>query len=130
QVQRNLARFRAEWEAAHPGQEPGPVVRGRLEAMAWDHQRPAKKPATLKDEAAWRTELTEAGYTPDPPRVRRNAPVALDDLSVQQVASRALDRCAAAASTWTVHTVQEHVTRIITEASVRATPDALRDMVV
>ena len=34
QVQRNLARFRAEWEAAHPGQEPGPVVRSRLEAMA------------------------------------------------------------------------------------------------
>ncbi|MFV0374853.1 MobF family relaxase [Microbacterium sp.] len=129
QVQRNLDRFRAEWEAAHPGQEPGPVVRGRLEAMAWDHERPAKKPTTLKDEAAWRTELDAAGYTPDPPRVRRSAPVALDDLSVQQVASRALDRCAAVASTWTVHTVQEHVTRIITESGVRATPDALRDMV-
>lgn len=129
QVQRNLARFRAEWEAAHPGQEPGPVVRGRLEAMAWDHDRPAKKPTTLSDEAAWRVELAEAGYTPNPPRVRRNAPVALDDLSVQQVASRALDRCAAGASAWTVHTVQEHVTRIITEAGVRATPEALRDIV-
>lgn len=129
QVQRNLARFRAEWEAAHPGQEPGPVVRGRLEAMAWDHERPAKKPATLKDEAAWRSELDAAGYTPDPPRVRRGAPMSLDELRVQQVASRALDRCAAAASTWTRHTVQEHVTRIITEAGVRATPEALRDIV-
>jgi len=129
QVQRNLARFRAEWEAARPGQEPGPVVRGRLEAMAWDHERPAKKPATLKDEAAWRSELDAAGYTPDPPRLRRDAPVSLDELRVPQVASRALDRCAAAASTWTRHTVQEHVTRIITEAGVRATPEALRDMV-
>ncbi len=129
QVQRNLARFEKDWRAAHPGEEPGPVVRGRLEAMAWDHQRPAKKPATLKDEAAWRIELEQAGYTPDPPRVRRRAPMALDDLSVQQVASRALDRCAAGASTWTRHTVQEHVTRIITEAGVRATPEALRDMV-
>jgi len=129
QVQRNLARFRAEWEAAHPGQEPGPVVRGRLEAMAWDHERPAKKPATLMDEAAWRIELDAAGYTPDPPRVRRSAPAALDDLSVQQIASRALDRCAAATSTWTVHDVQEHVTRIITETGVRATPEALRDLV-
>lgn len=129
QVQRNLDRFRAEWEAQHPGQEPGPVVRGRLEAMAWDHERPAKKPATLKDEAAWRTELDAAGYTPDPARVRRSAPVALDDLSMQQVASRALDRCAAAASTWTVHDVQDHVTRIITEAGARATPEALRDLV-
>ncbi|WP_447588421.1 MobF family relaxase [Microbacterium lacticum] len=128
-VQRNLDRFRAEWEAAHPSEEPGPVVRGRLEAMAWDHERPAKKPATLKDEAAWRIELDAAGYMPDLPRVRRRAPVALDDLSVQQVASRALDRCAAAASTWTVHAVQEHVTRIITEAGVRATPEALRDIV-
>src|SRR5690606_34244015 len=101
----------------------------RLEAMAWDHERPAKKPATLKDEAAWRSELDAAGYTPDPPRVRRDAPVSLDELRVQQVASRALDRCAAAVSTWTRHTVQEHVTRIITEAGVRATPEALRDMV-
>jgi len=129
QVQRNLARFEKDWRAAHPGEEPGPVVRGRLEAMAWDHQRPAKKPVTLKDEAAWRIELEQAGYTPDPPRVHRRAPMALDDLSAQQVASRALDRCAAGASTWTRHTIQEHVTHIITEAGVRATPEALRDMV-
>src|SRR5690606_35889343 len=104
-------------------EEPGPLVRGRLEAMAWDHERPAKKPATLGDEAAWRAELEQAGYRPDPPRVRRRAAVSLDDLSVQQVASRALDRCAAAASTWTVHDLQEHVARIITEAGVRATPE-------
>jgi len=55
--------------------------------------------------------------------------VSLDELSVQQVASRALDRCAAGASTWTVHDVQEHVTRIITEAGVRAEPDELRDLI-
>ena len=129
QVQRNLARFEKGWRAAHPGEEPGPVVRGRLEAMAWDHERPSKKPATLADEAAWRVELEQVGYRPDPPRVRRRAAVSLDDLSVQQVASRALDRCAAGASTWTRHTVQEHVTRVITETGVRATPEALRDMV-
>ena len=51
QVQRNLARFEKDWRAAHPGEEPGPVVRGRLEAMAWDHERPSKKPTTLADEA-------------------------------------------------------------------------------
>lgn len=129
QVRRNLARFEKDWRAAHPGQEPGPVVRGRLEAMAWDHERPSKKPTTLSDEAAWRVELEQAGYRPDPPRVSRRAAVSLDELSVQQVASRALDRCAAGASTWTRHTIQEHVTRIITEAGVRATPEALRDMV-
>ena len=53
----------------------------------------------------------------------------IDDLSVQQLANRALDRCAADASTWTVHDIQEHVTRIITEVGVRAEPAALHDMV-
>ncbi|WP_448073585.1 AAA family ATPase [Georgenia yuyongxinii] len=55
--------------------------------------------------------------------------MASDDLSVQQLANRALDRCATAASTWTVHTVQEHVTRLITEAGVRATPQALVNLI-
>lgn len=30
QVERNLKRLEAEWESAHPGEEPGPVVRARL----------------------------------------------------------------------------------------------------
>ncbi|MFZ4896485.1 ATP-dependent DNA helicase [Plantibacter sp. Mn2098] len=55
--------------------------------------------------------------------------LSVDDLSVQEVASRALDRSAASASAWTRHTVQEHVTRITTEAGVRATPDELREFV-
>ena len=129
QVARNLARFRAEWDAAHPGQEPGPVVTARLQKKAWDHERPNKKPAVLGSEAGWLRELTEAGYTPDLARATVQPARALDELRVQRVASRALDRCAAAASTWTVHDVQEHVTRIITEAGVRATPEALRDLV-
>lgn len=129
QVARNLAKFEAEWRAARPGREPSPVAMSRLIAMAWDHERPAKKPTVLGHEAAWRAELDAAGYRPDPLRVRRNAPGVLDDLSVQQVASRALDRCAVAASTWTVHDVQEYVTRIITETGVRATPEGLRDLV-
>lgn len=129
QVARNLVKFEADWRAAHPGQEPGPVVMSRLTEMAWDHERPHKKPAILGHETAWRAELDAAGYRPNPARVPVRAAASLDDLRVQHVASRALDRCAAAASTWTVHDVQEHVTRIITEAGVRANPDALRDLV-
>lgn len=129
QVARNLAKFEAEWRAAHPGQEPGPVAMSRLIAMAWDHERPHKKPAVLGHEAAWRAELDAAGYRPDPARVPVRAAVSLGELRVQQVASRALDRCAAGASTWAVHDVQEQVTRIITEAGVRATPEELRDLV-
>ncbi|GAA1557652.1 MobF family relaxase [Brevibacterium picturae] len=129
QVTCNLDRFTAEWEATHPGQEPGPVVRARLHAKAWDHERPSKKPTTLGSEAGWLRELEDAGYTPDRPRAAVQLARTLDELQVQRVASRALDRCAAAASAWTVHDVQEHVTRIVTEAGVRATPEALREFV-
>ena len=129
QVGRNLARFEAEWEARNPGQEPGPAVTARLTAMAWDHERPQKKPSNLHDEAGWREELDAIGYTQKLPRVPSRQPLSLDELRVQRVASRALDRCAAAASTWTRHSVQEQVTRIITEAGVRAQPVALRDLV-
>ena len=129
QVARNLEKFTAEWEATHPGQEAGPVVRARLQAKAWDHERPNKKPSTLGSEAGWLRELQEAGYTPELPRATVQPARTLDELPVQQVASRALDRTAAAASAWTVHDVQEQVARIVTEAGVRATPDELREFI-
>ena len=129
QVTRNLAVFEAQWQAAHRGQEPGPVVSARLQAKAWDHERPNKKPSHLGSEAAWRRELKDAGYRPNPPRAPARPAVSLDELSVQQVASRALDQCAAGASTWTVHDVQEHVTRIITETGVRTEHNGLLDLI-
>ncbi|WP_422934534.1 MobF family relaxase [Sinomonas sp. P47F7] len=130
QVERNLARLTAEWEAVHPGKTPGPVVTARLQAKAWAHERPAKKPTSLAEEAAWVAELRQAGY--DPATLTRPAPpgvVALDDLSIEAIASRALDRCAARASAWTVHTVTEHITELVTECGVRATGEELREFV-
>ncbi|RGE17903.1 TrwC relaxase [Leucobacter sp. wl10] len=130
QVGRNLDRLEAEWRATHPGETMGPVVTSRLIAKAWAYERPAKKPTTLREEQAWLTELVEAGY--DPASLQRPAtpvPVSLDDLSVQEVASRALDRCAAGASVWTTHTVTEHATTIMTEYGVRANGDEIRDFV-
>ena len=130
QVRRNLDRLEAKWHEAHPGESIGPVVASRLRAEAWAYERPAKKPTTLGDEAAWVTELRAAGYDPD--TLQRPTPIALvslDDLSVQVVASRTLDRCAAAASAWTAHTVTEHATRITTEYGVRATPAEIRDFI-
>ncbi|MGO2932107.1 MobF family relaxase [Microbacterium sp.] len=129
QVERNLATFEAEWVAAHPGEEPGPVVRARLKAKAWEHERPRKKPTVLGSEAGWRAELEDAGYSPDAPRAHRPALVALDELRIEEVASRALDRAAAGASAWTAHTLREHVTRITTEHGVQATPEELREFV-
>jgi conjugative relaxase-like TrwC/TraI family protein len=130
QIRRNMGRLEAEWEAAHPGEELGPVMTARLQGIAWTHQRPGKKPADLKNAAWWVQELRNAGYDPSAPErstVRHG--VQLDDLAVQEVASRALDRCAAASSAWTRHSVQEHVTRIITEHGVHATPVELREFI-
>ena len=129
QVARNLAHLEKDWRAEHPRQEPGPAVISRLTAMEWDHERPHKKPTQLGSEDAWRLELEASGYRPDLERVLTQRAVTLDELSVQDVASRALDRCAAAASTWTVHDIQEHVSHLVTEASVRADPTSLREFV-
>ncbi|UIP59535.1 MobF family relaxase [Agromyces marinus] len=129
QVAGNLARFEQEWRSSHPGQEPGPAAMTRLTAMAWDHERPHKRPTKLGCESTWRSELEDAGYRPDLERAPAHPPVTLDELRVQDVASRALDRCAAAASAWTVHDVQDQVTRIITEAGVRAEPRPLRELI-
>lgn len=129
QVARNLAIFEERWMAAHPGQEPGPAVSARLQAQAWDHERPNKRPSHLGSETGWRRELEDAGYRQDPPRAAIPAPAALDDLSVQRLAARALDRCAARGSTWTVHDIQEHVTRLVTEAGVRADRGELRAVI-
>ena len=130
QINRNLDRLEAEWEAEHPGEEIGPVLSARLQGFAWAHQRPGKKPSDLKNEQWWQQELTEAGYEPTsltPQTVQ--PPMELDELSVQEIASRALDRCAAGYSAWTPHQVQEQVTRITTETGVQAAPAELREFI-
>ena len=132
QVEKNLAELEAAWEEAHPGQEPGPVVHARMIAAAWAKDRPQKRPGTLAHEDGWRAELADAGYDPAKLLQRQlpaHTPLGVDDLEIQTIASRALDRCAAATSTWTRHAVQEQVTRIVTEYGVRATPIELRELV-
>ena len=130
QVNRHLDQLEEAWKADHPGETMGPVISARLRAKAWAYERPAKKPTTLCEEAAWRDELREAGYGPE--RLTKRvvqSPVASAELSVQAIASRALDRCAANASAWNRHDVQNHVTHIITEAGLRATPAEVRELV-
>ena len=112
QVARNLAKLEAQRQAAHPGQEPGPVLSAQLQAEAWDHGRPDKKPSQLGHEAARPLGLNDADYRLNPQRVPVQPAASLDELSVQQIASRALDRCAAGASTRTVHDIAEHVTHL------------------
>ncbi len=132
QVEKNLAELEAVWEEMHPGQEPGPVVHARMIAAAWAKDRPQKRPTGLAHEEGWQDELARAGYNPTMFLQRQfptHAPLGVDELQIQTIASRALDRCAAAASTWTCHTVQEQVTRIVTEYGARANPADLRELV-
>jgi hypothetical protein len=132
QVETNLVELETAWEEAHPGQEPGPVVHARMIATAWAKDRPQKRPGALAHEDGWRTELADAGYNPAMLLQRQlpaHIPLGADDLEIQTIASRALDRCAAGTSTWTRHAVQEQVTRIATEYGVRATPVELRELV-
>ena len=128
QVRQNLERLEAEWEAAHPGESIGPVGRHPADGGGVGASSgPRRSPPRSREEAAWVTELARPDTTPT--TLHRPAPRAPCSGSmtcrVQEVASRALDRCAAAASAWTAHTVQEHATRIITEYGVRATPDGV-----
>jgi hypothetical protein len=131
-VEKNLAELEAAWEEMHPGQELGPVVHARMITAAWAKDRPQKRPAALAHEDAWRDEIARAGYDPTKFLQRQfpsHAPLGVDDLEIQAIASRALDRCAAAASTWTRHTLREQVARIVTNYGVRATPTDLRELV-
>lgn len=101
-------------------------------AAAWARDCPQKRPTTLAHEEGWRRELADAGYDPvhlRQPRIPTHALISTDDLQIQTLASRALDRCSAQASTWTRHTVAEQVTRLVTEYGVRAAPAELRILV-
>jgi hypothetical protein len=132
QVEKNLVELEAAWEEAHPGREPGPVGHARMVAVAWAKDRPQKRPGTLAHEDGWRAELADAGYDPAKFLQRQfpaHTPLGVQDLEIQTIASRALDRCAAATSTWTRHAMQEQVTRIVTEHGVRATPIELREVI-
>ena len=64
QIGRNIDRYEAEWRAANPGQEPGPLVRRSWDRRAWKDARPDKIIPT--DGAAmldgWRQQLHELGY--------------------------------------------------------------------
>ena len=128
QVEANLTRLTAEWEAGHPGETMSRTTSGRLHAGAWAEGRPSKKPATLSDEAGWLAELRAAGYdeTALPRRAERPRVYSLGEVDARWIANRALDRCAADASAWTPHTIREQVATLVTEVGVRATPDELR----
>ncbi len=64
QIGRNIDKYEAQWRAANPGQEPGPVVRRSWDRRAWKDARPDKIIPTdgAAMVAAWRQQLHDLGY--------------------------------------------------------------------
>ena len=130
QIAENLEQLRAKWQQDHPDETIGPTLAARLQAVAWAQGRPAKKPVRGVEESAWAAELHAAGYDEAVlTRAHRPPVVTLEDLSIETVATRALDRCAARTSAWSVHALTESVTRLTTEYGVRADRDELRSFI-
>jgi hypothetical protein len=69
QIGRNIDRYEADWRAANPGSEPGPVLRQRWHTRAWAQARPDKVAPTdgAELDARWVEELTSLGFTPPQP---------------------------------------------------------------
>jgi hypothetical protein len=75
QIGRNIDRYEAEWRAANPGQEPGPVVRRSWDRRAWKDARPDKLAPRDGAEmvAHWNQQLRDLGYH-DPSRNQSRQP--------------------------------------------------------
>ena len=130
QVVQNLEHLESKWQQDRPGETIGPALAARLQAVAWAQGRPAKKPVRGIEESAWAAELHAAGYDEAAlTRAQQPPVVMLDDLSIEAIAARALDRCAASASAWTVHALTESVTQLTTEHGVRADREELRSFI-
>lgn len=130
QVVQNLEHLEAKWQQDRPGETIGPALAARLQAVAWAQGRPAKKPVRGIEESAWAAELHAAGYDEAAlTRAQQPPVVMLDDLSIETIAARALDRCAARASAWSVHALTESVTQLTTEHGVRADREELRSFI-
>ena len=127
QIGRNIDRYETDWQAAHPGQTPGPALRRSWDARAWADARPDKiRPAPGTDlTERWRTELTVLGYVehdrPAPPDAST-----IGSLNRDRAVDEVLVRLAARRSGWNAADVRGEVEQliarhqIVTDAAVRS----------
>src|SRR4051812_9243298 len=126
QIGRNLDRYERDWMAAHPGEQPGPVLRRAWDARAWAERRPDKVfPRSAPDLVAWwRAVLVSLGYR-DPAHPVSLAPTPIGGLDPEAAVDTVLTRLAAARSAWNAADVRGEVERfiaaggIVAEAAVR-----------
>jgi hypothetical protein len=119
QIGRHLDRYEAEWHAANPDSEPGPVMRRAWDRRAWADARPDK--IVPQDGAEltsrWVDELHALGYRHDRgPAVVEAMPVGrVDrDATVREV----LARLASRRSGWNAADIRGEVEQLIARANV------------
>jgi hypothetical protein len=126
QIARNVDRYEREWTAAHPGEQPGPMLRRAWDARAWTDGRPDKvtpRPGRTLHER-WRTELDNLDYR-DPQHPVDLSPTPIGTLHREEAVERVLIRLAATRSAWNAADVRGEAERLIaavgvvTEAAVR-----------
>ena len=125
QIHRNIDRYEAEWRREHPGQEPGPRLRGVWDRRAWADARPDKVVPTDGAEmvARWNGELRALGYR-DP-----TAPAVLDATQVGWIdrdgaADWVISQLGAKRSAWNAADIRGKVEVLLAQTNLVATPAA------
>jgi exodeoxyribonuclease V alpha subunit len=126
QIARHIDRYEADWRAAVPGQEPGPMLRRSWDARAWADARPDK--IVPRDGAEltqrWVAELHTLGYQDRLATARVDA-LRVGELDRDRAVCEVLARLAARRSGWNAADIRGEVEQLIarrtvvTEAAVR-----------
>jgi thymidine kinase len=126
QIERNLKRYEAAWDKAHPGLEAGPKLRQRWDHQAWNDARPGKIVPRNGAEinAAWNAELRELGYR-DPAGPVLQIVTRPSELDRDRAVATVLARLGKRRSAWNAADVRGEVEQLIaregvvTDAAVR-----------
>lgn len=111
--------YEAQWRAAHPDREPGPVLRRAWDARAWAEHRPGKAHLEPGEVAhtRWLDELDSLGYQPP----TRPAPIVhhpVGHLDRDAAAVEVLARLTATRSAWNHHDIRGEAELLLARAGV------------
>ncbi len=123
QIATLLDRYEAQWQADHPGVEPGPGLRRAWDARAWAEDRPDKIVPRSGEELRqrWLGELAELGYRDRDKPVQLTLPLTgqLDrDVAVAEV----LTRLGAVRSAWNAADVRGEIEQLLARTGIVTDP--------
>lgn len=129
QISRNRDQLEAEWRAEHPGSTPGPAVVRSWDRLAWNLDRPDKKPTELSTTARWMSDLEDAGYrAPKGPKVDVAAR-SIATLDRHAIAAAAVVKAAEMRSAWSVADLTDQVGHLVAASGVVGDSAALAELI-